>query len=99
VAVAIDLEGRKDVLGLWTSAIEGSKFWLQVLTELRNRGVNDIFIVCADGLKGFPQAIEAVFPRPGTDLRSASEPKAIPGHRFCLTNRTVDSILPFVSGR
>src|SRR5207244_6454230 len=61
VAVGIDLEGRKDVLGLWTSANEGAKFWLQVLTEIRNRGVKDIFIACVDGLKGFPQAIEAVF--------------------------------------
>jgi putative transposase len=63
VAVGIDLEGRKDVLGLWTSANEGAKFWLQVLTELRNRGVKDIFIACVDGLKGFPQAIETMFPR------------------------------------
>jgi putative transposase len=63
VAVGIDLEGRKDVLGLWTSANEGAKFWLQVLTELRNRGVKDIFIACVDGLKGFPQAIETMFPQ------------------------------------
>src|SRR5215469_16041432 len=63
VAMGVDLEGRKDVLGLWTSANEGSKFWLQVLTELRNRGVKDIFIACVDGLKGFPQAIEAMFPQ------------------------------------
>ena len=63
VAVGIDLEGRKDVLGLWTSANEGAKFWLQVLTEIRNRGVKDIFIACVDGLKGFPQAIETVFPQ------------------------------------
>jgi len=63
VAVGIDLEGHKDVLGLWTSANEGAKFWLQVLTEIRNRGVKDIFIACVDGLKGFPQAIETVFPQ------------------------------------
>jgi putative transposase len=63
VAVGIDLEGRKDVLGLWTSANEGAKFWLQVLTEIRNRGVKDIFIACVDGLKGFPQAIETMFPQ------------------------------------
>jgi putative transposase len=48
---------------LWTSANEGAKFWLQVLTELRNRGVKDVFIACVDGLKGFPQAIEAIFPQ------------------------------------
>jgi putative transposase len=62
VAVGVDLEGQKDVLGLWCSANEGSKFWLSVLTDLKNRGVKDMLIVCVDGLKGFPQAIEAVFP-------------------------------------
>ena len=62
VAMGIDLDGRKDVLGLWTSANEGAKFWLTVLTELRNRGVRDVYLVCVDGLKGFPQAIETVFP-------------------------------------
>ena len=68
VAVGIDLEGRKDVLGLWTSASEGAKFWLNVLTELRNRGVKDIYLVCVDGLKGFPQAIEAIFPKAQVQL-------------------------------
>lgn len=62
VAIGVDLEGRKEVLGLWTSNNEGAKFWLAVLTELRNRGVKDILIACIDGLKGFPQAIETVFP-------------------------------------
>ena len=62
VAMGVDLEGQKDVLGLWCSANEGSKFWLSVLTDLKNRGVKDMLIVCVDGLKGFPQAIEAVFP-------------------------------------
>jgi len=51
------------VLGLWLAQTEGAKFWLQVVTELRNRGVQDIFIACVDGLKGFPYAIEAVFPK------------------------------------
>jgi putative transposase len=63
VAIGVNLEGRKEVLGLWTNASEGAKFWLAVLTELRNRGVKDVFIACVDGLKGFPQAIEAVFPQ------------------------------------
>jgi putative transposase len=62
VAIGVDLDGRKDVLGLWSSGNEGAKFWLSVLTELRNRGVKDILIACVDGLKGFPQAIESVFP-------------------------------------
>jgi putative transposase len=68
VALAIDLSGRKDVLGLWTSAAEGAKFWLHVLTELRNRGVRDIYLVCVDGLKGFSQAIESVFPKAQVQL-------------------------------
>jgi putative transposase len=68
VAMGIDLNGHKDVLGLWTSAHEGAKFWLNVLTELRNRGVRDIYLVCVDGLKGFPQAIEAIFPKAQVQL-------------------------------
>ncbi|HEY4354168.1 MAG TPA: IS256 family transposase, partial [Acidobacteriaceae bacterium] len=68
VAIGVNLEGCKEVLGLWTSANEGAKFWLQVLTELHNRGVQDIFIACVDGLKGFPQAIETVFPKTTVQL-------------------------------
>jgi putative transposase len=68
VAIGINLEGYKDVLGMWTSAHEGAKFWLQVLTELRNRGVQDIFIACVDGLKGFPAAIETVYPQAQVQL-------------------------------
>src|SRR5580698_7549723 len=63
VALGINLEGRKEVLGLWTAANEGAKFWLNVLTELRNRGVRDVYLVCVDGLKGFPQAIESIYPK------------------------------------
>jgi putative transposase len=68
VAIGITLEGRKEVLGLWTSANEGAKFWLTILTELRNRGLKDIFIACVDGLKGFPQAIESVYPQTQVQL-------------------------------
>ena len=68
VVVGIDLQGQKDVLGLWTSASEGARFWLQVLTDLKNRGVKDVFIACVDGLKGFPQAIETVFPQAQVQL-------------------------------
>jgi putative transposase len=68
VAIGVDLEGRKDVLGLWTSGNEGAKFWLGVLTELRNRGVKDVLIACVDGLKGFPSAIESVFPQAQVQL-------------------------------
>jgi putative transposase len=63
VAIGVGMDGRKDVLGLWTSGNEGAKFWLAVLTELKNRGVKDVLIACVDGLKGFPQAIESVFPQ------------------------------------
>ena len=63
LAVGITMEGKKDVLGFWIEKTEGSKFWLQVVTELKNRGVKDIFIACVDGLKGFPEAIRAVFPK------------------------------------
>ena len=68
VVIGVTLEGRKEVLGLWTSANEGAKFWLSILTELRNRGVKDIFVACVDGLKGFPQAIESVFPQAQVQL-------------------------------
>ncbi|WP_020676302.1 IS256 family transposase [Geopsychrobacter electrodiphilus] len=62
LAIGVNLDGLKEVLGLWTADTEGAKFWLQVVTELKNRGVKDIFIACVDGLKGFPEAIETIFP-------------------------------------
>ena len=65
--LALDITGRKDLLGLWISEAEGANFWLGVLTELKNRGVNDILIACVDGLKGFPEAINTVFP--GTEVQ------------------------------
>jgi putative transposase len=68
VVIGIDLEGQKDVLGLWTSANEGAKFWLQVLTDLKNRGIQHVFIACVDGLKRFPQAIETVCPQAQVQL-------------------------------
>lgn len=62
LALGVNMEGKKEVLGLWMAATEGAKFWLHVVTELSNRGVRDILIACCDGLKGFPEAIESVFP-------------------------------------
>jgi putative transposase len=62
VAIGVNLEGERDVLGLWFQSSEGAKFWLAVLNELKQRGVRDVLICCVDGLKGFPEAIEAVFP-------------------------------------
>jgi putative transposase len=68
LAIGVKLSGWKEVLGLWIAQTEGAKFWLQVVTELKNRGVNDIFIACVDGLKGFPEAIETVFPKTEVQL-------------------------------
>ena len=63
VALGVNLEGRKELLGLWLGETEGAKFWLGVLTDLKNRGLQDIFVACVDGLTGFPDAIRAVFER------------------------------------
>ena len=62
LALGVALDGERDVLGMWFQETEGAKFWMQVLTELKQRGVQDILIACVDGLKGFPEAIEAIFP-------------------------------------
>jgi putative transposase len=62
VALGVGLDGERDVLGLWFQQAEGAKFWLHVLTDLKQRGVQDILFVCVDGLTGFPEAIEATFP-------------------------------------
>jgi putative transposase len=62
LAMAITIDGRREVLGMWFQQTEGAKFWMQVLTDLKQRGVREILICCVDGLKGFPEAIEAVFP-------------------------------------
>ena len=68
ISIGVTWDGKKEVLGMWIAETEGAKFWLQVVTELKNRGVRDIFIACVDGLKGFPEAIEAVFPKTQVQL-------------------------------
>ena len=68
VALGVNLDGKKELLGLWMSENEGARFWLSVLTELKNRGVQDILIACVDGLKGFPDAIAAEFPQTRVQL-------------------------------
>lgn len=68
LALGVNIEGHKELLGMWISENEGAKFWLNVLTELQNRGVNDILIACVDGLKGFPDAINTVFPQAQVQL-------------------------------
>ena len=68
LAIGIKMNGTKEVLGMWIEQTEGAKFWLGIVTELNNRGVKDILIACVDGLKGFPEAIEAVFPKTQVQL-------------------------------
>ena len=68
VVLGVNLRGEKEVLGLWLAENEGAKFWLSVLTELRQRGVQDIYVACMDGLKGLPEAVNAVFPKALTQL-------------------------------
>ena len=70
LALGVNLEGHKELLGLWLAENEDAKFWLNVLTELQNRGVQDILIACVDGLKGFPDAINTVFPETQIQLCS-----------------------------
>ena len=66
--LGLNIDGKKDVLGLYLSETEGAKFWMQVLSDLSNRGVEDILIACVDGLKGFPEAIESIFPETEVQL-------------------------------
>jgi len=68
LALGINMEGEKELLGLWIAETEGAKFWLSVFNELKNRGVQDCFIACVDGLKGLPEAVEAVFPQAQVQL-------------------------------
>lgn len=68
VVLGVNLRGEKEVLGLWLAENEGAKFWLSVLTELRQRGVQDIYVACMDGLKGLPEAVNAAFPKTLTQL-------------------------------
>lgn len=68
LALAINLEGHKELLGMWINDSEGAKFWLSIFTELQNRGMRDCLVACADGLKGFPEALQAVFPRASAQL-------------------------------
>ena len=68
LALGVNMDGHKELLGIWIAKTEGAKFWLSVITELQTRGIKDIFIACVDGLKGFPEAIEAVFPQTQVQL-------------------------------
>ena len=74
IAVGVDLDGIKHVLGIWVQATEGAKFWAGVCAELRNRGVRDVLIVCCDGLTGFPEAVEATWPQ--TTVQTCTVPRS-----------------------
>lgn len=63
LAIAVNLEGKKELLGIWVGKNEGSKFWMQIVNELKNRGVEQIYVACVDGLKGFPEAINSIYPK------------------------------------
>ncbi|KQN53400.1 hypothetical protein ASE99_24050 [Serratia sp. Leaf51] len=71
LALGINTEGQKELLGMCLAENEGAKFWLSVLTELKNRGLQDILIACVDGLKGFPDAINSVYPRRTSSFASS----------------------------
>jgi hypothetical protein len=79
VAIGVNLDGKKEVLGLWTSPNEGAKFWLQVLTEMKNRGVQDVFIACVDGLKGFPEAHRSRVPASASAIVHRTFGSGLPG--------------------
>jgi putative transposase len=93
IALGVRADGAKEVLGLWLEQNEGAKFWLRVMNELRNRGVEDILLAVVDGLKGFPDAITAVFPerssRPASSTCCATRWTSSPGK----TARTLASAL------
>jgi hypothetical protein len=69
LALGVSVEGERDVLGMWFQETGGAKYWMQVLSELKQRGVSDILVCCVDGLKGFPEAIEAIYPQTVDRLR------------------------------
>ena len=82
LALGVNLEGHKELLGLWIGENEGAKFWLSVLTELQNRGMKEALIACVDGLKGFPDAIGTVFQN--TKIQLCNVHNAPPQHEVCL---------------
>ncbi len=75
IALGVLPDGTKEILGIWIEQTEGAKFWLRVVNELKNRGVEDVLIAVVDGLKGFPEAITAVFPQTGADLHRSPDPQ------------------------
>jgi putative transposase len=80
--IGLNLQGKKEFLGIYLTESEGAKFWLSVLQDFKQRGVNDIFIACVDGLRGFPEAIESVFPTTQIQLCIVPHRRSEPNQRF-----------------
>jgi putative transposase len=108
IAVGVDLDGVKHVLGIWVQAVEGAKFWAGVCAELRNRGVRDVLIVCCDGLTGFPEAIEATWPQATVQTSSVHNARAgevpvvtctVPGRTYADASPSRSSCRPVRPGR
>src|SRR6187431_3321205 len=108
IAVGVDLDGIKHVLGIWVQAVEGAKFWAGVCAELRNRGIRDVLIVCCDGLSGFPEAIEATWPQATVQTSSVHNARAgmvpvvtctAPGRTYADASPSRSSCRPVRPGR
>jgi putative transposase len=96
LAVGVNQQGRKEVLGFWAAENERAKFWPSVVTELKNRGVEDVLIACVDGLKGFPEAIESIFPRAQVQLRIVHLPRNSLGYVSWKERKTVAAPLKHI---
>jgi len=92
LAFGVGMNGLKEVLGIWASDNEGSKFWMQGITELKTRGVQDIFIACVDGLKGFPEAIESIYPQTQIQLCIVH----LVRHRFFMSRTKTEKKSPLI---
>jgi hypothetical protein len=108
IAIGVDLDGIKHVLGIWVQATEGAKFWAGVCAELRNRGVRDVLVVCCDGLTGFPEAIEATWPQATVQTSSVHNARAgmvpvvtctAPGRTYADASPSRSSCRPVRPGR
>ena len=96
IALGIDMDGKKDVIGMYVGENEGAKFWLSIINGLKNRGVQDILIACVDGLNGFPQAIEAVYPK--TEIPAVYHPPDPEYHELCILQRSEKTYGRFKNG-
>jgi transposase-like protein len=101
LALGINIEGHKELLSMWISENEGTKFWLSVMTDLQNRGMKNMLIACVDGLKGFPDAINATFPKTKIQLcivhMAGHSLKFIPGKDYKAVSSNLKSIYQLVT--